>query len=112
MMTSKEIDDLLEINSNLESNETESIIPHIAFRFLLPFLIAGIGSIYVDQFNGGYGALFLIAGLVCVCFLYVFFEMIYFAVNEKKIRAFANLKVFGLWLLSIAVTITFIWFFE
>jgi hypothetical protein len=112
MIISKEIDDLLEIDSSLDSNETESLIPHIAFRFLLPFLIAGIGSIYIDQFNGGYGALFLIAGLVCISLLYVFFEMIYFSINDKKRLAKANLKVFGLWILCISITLIFVWFFD
>lgn len=106
---SQEIDDLLEIDSSLDSNETESSLPHIMFRFLLPFLIAGIGSIYIDKFNGGYGELFLIAGLVCISLLYVFFEMIYFSVNDKKRLAKANLKVFGLWSLVILLFILFIW---
>ncbi len=109
----QEIDDLLEIDSNLETNsESFSTIIQILIRFFFPFLIAGIGVAYIDIFDDSYSAFFLVAGLVCISLLYVFFEMIYFSVNEKKNRAFANLKVIGLWILCIAIVVIFIWFFE
>jgi hypothetical protein len=110
---SKEIDELLEIDSSLEINlENSSTIIHILIRFFLPFLIAGIGGVYIDKFDDSYSALFLVAGLVCISLLYVFFEMIYYSVNNKKNLAFANLKVIGLWILCIAIVVIFIWFFE
>jgi hypothetical protein len=98
----KEIDDLLEIDSNLEINpENSSTAIHILIRFISPYFILGIGCLYTDKFNGGYGELFLFAGLIIFSLLFVFFEIIYFAVNKKTNLAIANLKAFGLIALSL-----------
>ncbi len=105
---SQEIDDLLEIDSSLEINpESASTIIHILIRFFSPFFLLGIGCLYVDKFNGGYGELIIFGGLIILLLLFFFFEMIYYSVNNKRSLAFANLKVFGLlFILVVIVCIT------
>jgi hypothetical protein len=93
---SQEIDDLLEIKSEIispkEKNKSQNLFKYCTIRVSIMAVITIIGFMIANQSSGydSLGFLLIFGGVLGIFHVYLIFEAIYFLINQKITKAIIN----------------------